>query len=163
ERGDVVDQRVEPDVGEVLVVERQRDSPLQTLARPANRQILQGIPKEAEDLVAIALRADHVWPALDLIDQPLLVFRHLEEVVLLLDVGQRAQVIGALAVHDLLLRIETLAAEAILAPVRAEVDLTRFPERLQNPLHDVLVPLFGRADEVIIDDAETLPRVSEAA
>src|SRR5262245_65707897 len=69
-RRDVVDQRVEPDVRDELVVERQGNPPLQSLARSADRQILQGIPQEAEDLVAIALGADQVRSELDLVDQP---------------------------------------------------------------------------------------------
>jgi len=42
----------------------------------------------------------------DVVDQPSLVLRHLEEVILLLDPLQRRLVVGALAVDDLFLGVE---------------------------------------------------------
>src|SRR2546428_8414308 len=70
--------------------------------------------------------------AFDVVDHPALVLRHLEEVVLLFDPLEHRLVVGALAVDDLLLRVEALAAEAVVAAVLAEIDLTGVPERLEN-------------------------------
>src|SRR5439155_17478598 len=123
--GEVVDQGVEPDVGDVLLVERQRDTPLEARAGPADRQVLERLAQEAEDLVPVALGLDEVRVLLDVLDEPLLVLRHPEEVVLLLDERERRLVVGALAVDHLLVGIEALAAEAVVAAVLAEIDLAR--------------------------------------
>jgi len=98
---------------------------------------------------------------LDVRDQPLLVLRHPEEVVLLLDEGERDLVVGALALDDLLVRVEPLAAEAVVAAVLAEVDLPRVVERLEDPLHHLLVPRLRGADEVVVRDAEAPPGGAE--
>src|SRR5262249_52468831 len=139
----------------------QRNAPFQARARPADRQILQRLAQEAEDLVAIALRTNHVRPALDLLDQPRLILGHLEEVVLFLDPGERREVIGTLAVDDFLFGVEPLAAEAVVTAVASEIDLAGLPERLQDLLHDLLVPRLGGADEVVIADAEPAPGLTE--
>ena len=127
ERRHVVEQRIEPHVGDVLVIEGQLDAPLEARLRPADRQILQWVPQEAENLVAIPFRADEVGVTLDVVDEPRLVLRHLEEVVLLLDPLEGPQVVRALAVDDFLLGVEPLATEAVVAAVRAEIDLARIP------------------------------------
>ena len=125
---DVVDEGVEPHVGHEAVVEGQRDPPLKPRARAADAQVLQRLAQEAEDLVAIALGPDEVRMRRDVLDQPVLVGRHPEEVVLLLDPGQGRVVVGALAVHDLLVGVEALAAVAVVAAVLAEVDLAGLPQ-----------------------------------
>ncbi len=157
----VVDQRVEPDIGHVLVVEGQRDAPLEPRPGPADREILERLAQEAQHLVPVPLGLDEARVVLEVLDQPRLVLRHLEEVVLLLDEGERGLVIGALAVHDLLLGVEALAAVAVPAAVLAEVDLARVVEALQDLLHHLLVPRLGGADEVVVGDAEAPPRLPE--
>ncbi len=157
----IVDQRVEPDIGHVLVVEGQRNAPLEPRAGPADRQILKRLAQEAEHLVPVPVGLDEPRIVLQVLHQPRLVLRHLEEVVLLLDEGERGLVIGALAVHDLLLGVEPLAAVAIPAAVLAEVDLARVEETLQDLLHHFLVPRLGGADEVVVGDAQPPPRLAE--
>ena len=109
--GDVVDEGVEPDIGHVLVVEGQRDAPLKPRPGAADRQVLQGLAQEPQHLVPVALRLDEVRMLLEVLDQPVLVLRHPKEVVLLLDEGERGLVVGAVAVDDLLVGVEPLAAE----------------------------------------------------
>ena len=87
ESREVVDQRVEPDVGDVLVVEGQRDAPREPRLRPADGEVLERLAQEAQHLVAVALGLDEARVVLEVLDQPVLVLRHLEEVVLLLDEG----------------------------------------------------------------------------
>ena len=161
QRGDVVDQGVEPDIRDVLVVEGQRYAPLQPRLGPADREIQERFAQEAQHLVPIALRLDEARIVLEVLDQPLLVLRHLEEVVLLLDEGERRLMVRTLAVDDLLLGVEALAAVAVPAAVLAEVDLARVVELLENGLHDDSVARLGRADEVVVGDAEALPGLSE--
>ena len=130
---------------------------------PADRQVLERLAQEAQHLVAVPIGLDEARVVLEVLDQPVLVLRHLEEVVLLLDEGERGLVIGALAVHDLLLGVEALAAVAVPAAVLAEVDLARVVEALQDLLHHLLVPRLGGADEVVVGDAEAPPRLLEDA
>src|SRR5207247_3742979 len=75
--------------------------------------------------------------------------------------GQRRLGIWALGGDALLVGVDPLAAEAVVAAVLAEVDLARVPERLEDPLHDGLVPLLGGADEVVVADPQPLPRLAE--
>ena len=158
---DVVEERVEPDVGHEPVVERQRDPPLEPALRPADRQVLERLAEEAQELVAVAVGLDDLRMVLEVAPQPVLVRRHPEEVVLLLDVDQRRLVVGALAVDDLLLRVEALAAVAVLAAVLAEVDLVLVEERLEDRLHHLGVPGLGGPDEVVVGDPERVPLVPE--
>src|SRR5215472_5450994 len=150
----VVDERVEPNVGHVLVVEGQGNAPLEPRLRPADREVLKRLAQEAEHLVAVALGLDEAWVVLEVLDQPLLVLGHPEEVVLLFDEGQRPLVIWTLAVDDLLLRVEALAPVAIPAAVLAEVDLAGVVELLEDGLDHALVARLRGADEVVVGDAE---------
>src|SRR5262249_60956416 len=118
--------------------------------RAADRQILKRLTQEAQHLVAVALGLDESWIVFQVLDQPGLVLRHPEEVVLLLDERERGLMIGTLAVHDLLLRVEPLAAVAVPAAVLAEVDLARVVKTLQDLLHDLLVPRLGGPDEIVV-------------
>jgi hypothetical protein len=70
-------------------------------------------------------------------------------------------VVGALAVDDLLLGVEALAAEAVVAAVLAEVDLAGVPQLLQHGLHDAPVPRLGRADVVAVLQAQRVPGAPE--
>ena len=157
EGGHVVEERVEPDVRHEPVVERQRDAPLEPALRAADRQVLERLAEESQELVPEALGLDDVGVTLQVATQPVLVRRHPEEVVLLLDVGQRGLVVGALPVDDLLVRVEALAPEAVLPPVLAEVDLALLEEPLQDALDHARVPRLGRPDEVVVGDSERRP------
>ena len=76
---------------------------------------------------------------------------------------QRRLVVGALAVHDLLLGVEALAAVAVPAAVLAEVDLACVVELLEDGLDHRLVARLGGADEVVVGDTEPPPRLAEGA
>ena len=65
QRGDVVEQRVEPDVGHEAVVERERDAPLEPALRAADRQVLERLAQEAQELVPVALGLDDVRMVLE--------------------------------------------------------------------------------------------------
>ena len=120
---EVIDQGVEPDVGDVALVEGQGDAPVQAALGPGDAQILQGLAQEGEHLVPVALRADPVGVVVDVVEEPVLVLAHAEEVVLFLDVGGLGLVVRALAVDQVPLQVEALAAEAVEAAVLAEVDV----------------------------------------
>src|SRR5439155_20307453 len=69
--------------------------------------------------------------------------------------------VEAQAYDVLLLVIEPLAAEAVMPTEAAEEDLADVPELLEDRLDDLLVARYGRADVVIVPDAERLPGLAE--
>ena len=71
--GQVIDQGIKPDVGDVIGIEGQRDAPFQAALGTGDAKVLQRVPQETQDLVAVALRADEIGVCLDMVDQPLLV------------------------------------------------------------------------------------------
>ena len=99
---------------------------------------------------------------LDVVDQPLLVFAHAEEVVGLPDRGDFAPAFRALALDQILFRIETLAADAVPAGVFGFVNLVAVVKFLQDLPDHLLVVFVGGADEAVVGDAEPFPQLLEA-
>ena len=87
DRGDVVEQGVEPDVDRLLGVERNLDAPGEPLAGDGD------VPElgfdEVDDLVAPAFGLDEIRVRRVVSQQAVAVGREAEEVVLFLDPGQR--------------------------------------------------------------------------
>jgi hypothetical protein len=80
-------------------------------------------------------------------EQPVLIGGKTEEVVLLLDPLRRDPVLRTLAVDELRLGVEGLAAAAVEPRVDAFVNLARVVDPLQELLYEAFVALVGRADE----------------
>src|SRR5437763_9846779 len=76
--GDVVGQRIAPDVDDVLGIPGERNSPLDRRARDA--EILEPGLQPYENFVAPALRLDEIRMLIDVILKAILVFREREEV-----------------------------------------------------------------------------------
>ena len=121
DRGRVVQQRVDPHVDDVRLVPRHLDAPVER--RPRDRQVLQALLDERDDLVARRLGPDEVAVVVEL-EQLVLELAQLEEVVLLLQQLERLRVDRAdletleraRAVDDLGLGLELLAARRSTAP-----------------------------------------------
>ena len=98
----------------------------------------------------------------------LLVRRQAEEPVSLLDPLRLDVVLGALAVDELRLGLEGLAADAVEARVDVLVDVVAavVPDPLQEVLHEPLVPVVARPDEEVVGDVEAggerPPRLDDA-
>ena len=159
--GEVVDERVEPDIGDELVVKRQGDAPGEARGGPGNAQVLQWFAQEREHLVAVALRGDELRVAFDVVDEPVLVAAHAEEIVLLADRQRLHQVVRALAVDQLLLGEEPLAAPAVEAGVLAEVDVAAVVHQLEDALHRGHVVRVGGADDVVRFHGQVRPGLAE--
>ena len=143
----VVDERVDPDPGDLIRSPRQRHPP--GLAGPADAEILEPALDEASRLVVPNLRQHEVGPLVVEREEPILVGREAKEVVLLLDPLGRNIVHGALAVDELRLGLELLAADAVEPRVDALVDVAVVVEPLQEVLDECLVLFVGRANEEI--------------
>ena len=96
--------------------------------------------------------------------QALLVAAEAEEVVLLLERGDRlARVDRAVAAVDqLALLVVRLAGDAVRALVGVELDVAVVLDPLQQRLHGGVVAGLGGADEVVVGDVEAVPRLPEA-
>ena len=162
--GDVVGERVQPDIHDVFGIAGHRDAPGEAGAR--HRQVLQAAAHEAHHLVAPALRCDEAWVFLIKPEQPVGPGRQLEEVRRLLDpVDLRATRSGtALAVGaDLRLALDEigLVAHRVPAGVAAEIDVARGHQPLPQRLAGRIVARLGRADEVVRRVVHRLDEVAE--
>ena len=146
-RDQVVDERVGPDVGDLIRIPRDRDTP--RLRRPADREVAQATGDEALRLVRPEAGQHEVGTLVVELEQLVLVRRQPEEPVLLLDPLRRDAVVGALAVDELVLVLEGLAADAIEPGVDVLVDVAVVVDALQEVLDEALVALIGRPDEVV--------------
>ena len=91
--GEVREQCISPHVGDMALVERQGDAPVER--RAGNGEVLQAALDERHDLVAARLGANEVRMALVEVEQRLLELAQLEEPVLL---ARGHELDGALAV-----------------------------------------------------------------
>ncbi len=65
--------------------------------------------------------------------------------------------IGTFAVDQFFLRVKALAAVAVKPAVVAEVNVACVVNLLQHLAHVFLVVIIGRANEVIVGDAASVP------
>ncbi len=143
---------------------RHRDAPVERRAR--DRQILEPHFDEAHDLVLALDRQDEVGVCRVVREQLLLIGREAEEVSLLLvpfdgRAGQGCDA-GAVANLRLALLVVGLVAHRVPAAVHALEDvagLLHAPPQLGARL---VVSLLGRADEIIVREAEHLRHLDEA-
>src|SRR5438132_968370 len=153
EGAQVVDERVGPDVCNLLRVPWDRDPPC--LRRPADRKVAEPAFNEAARLVVAELRQDEVRPLVIELEQPVLICREPEEVVLLLEPLGGPLVDGANAVDELGFGLELLAAEAIEPRVDVLVNIAVVVDALQELLHETRMTLVACADEEVIGRVQT--------
>ena len=92
QRAQVVDEGVDPDVGDLPLVPGDRDAP--RLPGPADAEVLEAALDEAPCLVVAKARQHEVRALVVELEQAVLVGGEAEEVVLLLDVLRRDPVLG---------------------------------------------------------------------
>ncbi len=158
--GQVVDERVVPDVEDVPLVPGHGYAPLHR--RAGDGDVLEASPHERQGLVPLRGRPDGVGAFLVPREESLLEARQLEEVILLLHLHDGSAVDGALAADQLLGGVVVLARHAVEAPVHVEADESVVVDPLEKRLHRVVVTRLGRADEVVVRDVEVAPGFEEA-
>ena len=147
--GDVVGQGVQPHVDHMLGVKLHRDAPLK--AGAGHAQVLQAGQQEVvHHLVFPGHRLDELRMGVDVVNQPLGIFAHLEEIRFLFGGVDLPAAVGALAVDELALGPEALAGSAVQAFVGALVDVPLVVEVLKDLLHLFFVVVIGGADEVVV-------------
>jgi len=76
---DVVDQGIEPDIGDVFVSKGNFNPPAQSLLGPRDAEILQRIPKKTQNLIPTRPGQDESLASFDVFDQPGLILAHPEK------------------------------------------------------------------------------------
>ena len=161
QRGNVVAQRVNPDVHRVLLVERDRDAPLD--GRAADAQVFQPRTEEVvQHLVGAAGGLDEVRMLLDVLNQPFGVLLQSEEVGFFTRLFHRAAAVRAAAVFELQFRPEGFAGRAVPSLVFRLVDVALIVQLFENLLHALDVAVIGRADEIAVINVHQLPQILDA-
>jgi len=104
------------------------------------------------------LRKNKLFMTIDVINELLLIFAHLEEIILLFDLFD----IPKLAGFVLLLGNEAFLGNRIPAFILININVTVVINLLKNLLDDCFVPILRRTDKVIITDFEFLPEFQKA-
>ncbi len=123
--GNIVAQRIQPDINHMFGVEIYWDSPRKR--SPGNAQILQ--PRQQEivhHLIFAGHRLDKFRVGVDMRNQAVCIFAHLEEIGFLLGRLDLAAAVWAFPVHKLGFCPERLAGGAVEALISALVNIALF-------------------------------------
>jgi hypothetical protein len=160
DRREVVDQRVVPDVEDVVLVPGHRHAPGDRGS--GDRDVAQAALDERVGLVALGLGGDEVGVRGVVLEQTVLEGAEPEEPVLLLHLDQRPAVDRAVPVDARLGREVVLTAHAVEALVHVLVDVAVLVDGGEELLDALVVARLGRADEVVVADVEDVPGLLES-
>ena len=162
--GQVIVERVDPDVHDVAGRIRHGNAPIQRRAR--YRQIFQAALDERHDLVAPLGWLDELWMRLVVREQSVLVFLQSEEERLLLGpLDRRTLRANAHAIRTdgcFGLVVIGLVAHGIPTGVTVEIDIAGFIQPLPQRRARTVVLLFGRADETVVRQMQRVGERLEA-
>ena len=145
----------------MLRVDRHGDAPVERRAR--NAEVIEALLDEIDHLVAARHRLDEIRMALDIREDAILIFAHLKEISFFRDFLHGAVAVRAAAVLvQLVLRPVAFARRAVQPFVLAFINVALRVNAAENLLHDTLVALLRRADEIIVADVQPLPERLEA-
>ena len=157
---DIVDERVQPDIDDVLLVEIHGNAPLER--GTGHAQILQALFQEViHHLVLAGYGLNELGVFFDVLDETVGIFAHFEEIRLLAGGLDLSAAIGALAVDELALRPERFARRAIHALVRALIDVALFVKLAENFLYFPDMVLIRCADEIVIGRIHEIPYAAD--
>ena len=158
--GDIIGQRVQPHIHNVLGVKVHGDSPGK--AGAGNTQVVQTALDELDHLVFAAFGLNEVRLVLIQLEELVRIVGKAEEISFLLRPLDLAAAVGAFAVFELRFRPESLTGGTVPAFVFALVDFTLIVKRAENLLHGFLVVIIRGADKTVVADIQKLPKVAEA-
>src|SRR6516164_1905439 len=159
DRGDVVDERIEPNINHVFGVARHRDSPAEASA--GDRQIAQAAQDKADDLVAPAARRDRIGVRLVIGQEAVLPRREAEKIVLLFnpfDFGASRR----FAIDELAFVVKSFVTDRIPSSKVPEIDLTAAFEFPPQRLDTANVARLGSADEIVVADVQQPRHLTES-
>ena len=148
DRRQVIRQGVEPNVDDMIGCDRHGDAPVERRARDA--QVFKPLLDEVDHLVAPRDGLYEVGILLNVREDAVGIVRHLEEIGVFLDLRHLAPAIGALAIYELTLRPIALAWRAVKPLVLALVDVALLIDAAEDFLHDALMALLSRTNEIVV-------------
>ena len=165
----VVEQRVEPHVGHMALVERDLDAPVK--ARAAHGKVVETALDKAAHLVHAERGLNKIGMLVIELEQLVLEGGKLKEVGLLLHALERTVAVGAqvladaavllVALLDLRVGEVGLVRHAVPAVVAALIQVAGLLHALPQILHGMMLARLGGADEVIVGDLELAPKLLE--
>jgi hypothetical protein len=158
--GRVVDERIEPDVNNVVWREWQRDSP--ELTGAADGDVLEACLEESQHLIATNVGLQELRMILEVPENRVAISGQPEKEVLFFDpLRRQRRVEGALPINEILFLLERLAGDAVPALVHTLVDVANVEAGLSQPADRRTMARFGRANEVVERDVELFPDGAE--
>ena len=165
----VVQQRVEPHIGHMAVIERHGNAPIE--ARTAHGKVVQTAFDEAAHLIHAEIGLHEFGMLVVEREQLVLERGKLEEVRLFLHALERTMAVGAqvlanrtvllVALLHLVVGVIGLVGHAVPTIVAALVQVARFLHALPEVLNRMVLARLGRANEVVIGNLERLPQILE--
>ena len=156
EGGDIVRERIHPDIDDMLRVECDRHAPGKR--RAGHAQVFQtGLDKVIKHLIAAGGGLQKLRMLLKKLDQLILIFGKAKKIRLLGRAPDLAPTVRALDVDELRLRPEGFAGRAVPALIGALVDIALVIELLEDFLNGLLMIIVRRADEFIIGSVHQIP------
>ena len=157
-RGHVVEQGVEPYIGDMVLVKGDGNAPVKTCARDG--KIIQTALDKRAHLVHAESGLNKIGMLVIELEQLVLERGELEEVGLLLHALERTMAIGAqmltlaaillVALLNLGLGEIRLIGHAVPAVVAALIQVTRLLHALPQVLNGIMLTLLGGADKVVV-------------
>ena len=160
--GDVIGQGVDPHIHGMLGVEVHGHAPLH--AGAADAQILQaGLEEIVDHFIGALGGLDKLGMGFDVVDHPVLILAHTEEIAFLLHGLAGAAAVRthllAILVHQLGGGPEGFAGGAVHAFVFGLVNVALLVELAEDFLDDPGVAVFRGADEIVVVDVHQLPQL----
>ena len=156
ETGDIVRERVEPYIYDVLRILDDRDAPLE--GGSGDAEILETRLQEVVDhLILTGYRLDELRMLVVVLHETVRILAHPEEVSLLTLLLYRASAVRALAVHELRIGPEGLTWGTVPALVLGLVDVALVVHLLEHLLYLLLVVVVGGTDELVVGGVHKIP------
>ena len=162
--GDVIGERIHPDIHHMLGIARHRHAPVEGGAR--DRQVLKAGAHEARHLVQPLARQNEIRNLVVEVEQLILVGGEAEEIALLLHPFDRRSGLGrepraVLVQMGLVFGVIGLIADRVPAGIFVEIDVTGClhppPDRLRGPI----MARLGGADEIVVGAVQPLDHGAE--
>ena len=153
---DIVAERVNPDIHDMLIVKIHRNSPFE--GSPGYTQILQArYQKVIHHLILPGFRLNELRMAVDMINQSLRIFAKSQEIRFLSGGLTLSAAVRAFAVHQLGRRKEGFARRTIHSFIISLVDIPLIVKLLKYLLNLSLMVFVGCPDELIIRRIHQIP------
>ena len=158
--GDVVGQRIQPYIDDMLGIEGHRNPPGEGSTGYA--QILQSGEQEVvHHLVLTGNGLNELGMLINVLDQFVCIFAHAEEISLLLGRLYDTAAVRALAVHQLGLRPEGFTGSTVHSLVSSLIDVPLIIETLEDLLYLLLMILIRGTDELIIGNVQQITQTAD--